>query len=48
MKKQGQIMRGTVFGEMIYEIAKSSSYIVDIGTWFGMGTTKCIIDGINK
>jgi len=37
MKNQGQINRGTVLGEKIYELSKQQdvSYILDIGTWTG-------------
>jgi hypothetical protein len=44
----GQIPRTCVPGQKIYEICKQSdvNVIVDIGTWNGMGTTKCIYDAI--
>jgi len=44
----GQIRRGTVPGEKIYELTKRKDVkkIVDIGTWRGLGSTKCIYDGI--
>jgi len=50
MKNQGQINRGTVLGEKIYELSKQQdvSYILDIGTWKGLGSTKCIVDGIEN
>lgn len=46
--EQGQILRGSKLGEIIYNLTKRSDVkeIVEIGTWFGMGSTKCIIDGI--
>lgn len=48
MKKQGQINRGSILGEEIYKLAKRADvdYILEIGTWNGLGSTKCIIDGI--
>jgi len=44
----GQINRGSKLGEYIFELAKNSEVktIVDIGTWNGMGSTKCILDGV--
>jgi len=48
MKNKGQIKRGSKLGELIYEMSKTSKYIVEIGTWKGMGSTKCIIDGIKE
>jgi len=45
---QGQILRGTPFGELIYKISnkKEVTNILEIGTWYGLGSTKCVIDGI--
>ena len=45
---QGQIVRGSNFGEIIYNLAKREDVknIVEIGTWYGLGSTKCVIDGI--
>lgn len=48
MRNKGQIKRGSNLGEAIYKLAKTSKYIVEIGTWRGMGSTKCIIDGIKE
>jgi hypothetical protein len=44
----GQILRGTQFGELIYKISnkKGVTNILEIGTWYGLGSTKCVIDGI--
>ena len=44
----GQIRRGTIPGEKIYEITRREDVktIVDIGTWKGLGSTRCILDGI--
>ena len=46
--KEGQINRGSVLGEKIFELSKRDDVrtILDIGTWNGMGSTKCIKDGI--
>ncbi len=45
---QGQINRGSKLGEIIYELAKKQEVktVVEIGTWSGMGSTKCILDGV--
>ena len=44
----GQINRNSRLGETLYEIAKQPDVktIVEIGTWNGAGSTRCIIDGI--
>ena len=44
----GQIKKDTLFGKKLYEIAKDPQYktYLDIGTWCGLGTTKCFLDGI--
>lgn len=46
--KLGQINLGTVPGDIIYEISKREDVreIVEIGTWNGMGSTICVIKGI--
>ena len=46
--KYAEIVRGSNFGEALYDIAKRPDIlsIVEIGLWSGMGTTKCIIDGL--
>jgi len=45
---QGQINRGSKLGELIYDLCKQDDIktIVEIGTWNGLGTTKCIHDSI--
>jgi len=45
---KGQIKKDTLLGKKIYEISKDSRYktYLDIGTWCGIGTTKCLLDGI--
>jgi hypothetical protein len=44
----GQINRQSIFGEELYKLSKKIDIktIVEIGTWNGAGSTKCIIDGI--
>lgn len=44
----GQITRDSIFGNLLYNMAKNDKIIniVEIGTWTGMGSTKCIIDGL--
>jgi len=44
----GQITMFTEFGKKIYELVKHPEVknILDIGTTYGMGTTKCIFEGI--
>lgn len=48
MIKQGQRNRGSKLGEHIFQLSKHPEVknIVEIGTWNGLGTTKCIYDGI--
>lgn len=45
---QGQINRGSKLGETIYNMSRRPDVtnIVEIGTWNGMGSTKCIYDAI--
>jgi hypothetical protein len=45
----GQINRGSSLGEIIYNICLQVDVktIVEIGTWNGMGSTKCIYDAIS-
>jgi len=45
---QGQINRGSNLGETIYSLAKKDdvNVIVEIGTWNGAGSTKCIRDAV--
>jgi len=45
---KGQINRGSLLGEHIYNLAKRNDVnnIVDIGTWNGLGSTKCILDAV--
>ena len=45
---KGMINRGSSVGDYIFETVKRKDIktIVEIGTWNGLGTTKCIYDGI--
>lgn len=44
----GQIKINTPFGNEINKLAKNTNYntYLDIGSWCGLGTTKCLLDGI--
>lgn len=44
----GQVNRGSKLGEIIYNLCLQDDVknIVEIGTWNGMGSTKCIYDAI--
>jgi len=44
----GQINRGTRTGDFIYNTCLRSDIntVVEIGTWNGMGSTKCIADAL--
>lgn len=46
----GQINRGSNLGEIIYNLCLQNDIktIVEIGTWNGMGSTKCIYDAISE
>jgi hypothetical protein len=44
----GQVNRDTKFGEYIYNLSlrKDVNNIVEIGTWNGQGSTKCVMDAL--
>jgi len=44
----GQIKINSTFGQNIFDISKDKRYknYLEIGTWCGLGTTKCILDGL--
>lgn len=44
----GQITRNKTFGNEIYKVSKIQKYktYLEVGTWCGLGTTKCLLDGI--
>lgn len=43
---QGQILPGSEFGNLLTHLATESEMIVEIGTWFGGGSTKCLQLGL--
>jgi len=42
----GQILPGSLFGETLTELATHSEVIVEIGTWHGEGSTRCMANGL--
>lgn len=48
--QRGQINIDQDFGKIIYELASDSKNktFVDIGTWNGLGSTKCFIEGMKS
>ena len=44
----GQIKKDSIFGKELHRLALNTKYksYLDIGTWCGLGTTKCFLDGI--
>lgn len=48
--KRGQININQDFGKIIYELASNSENktFVDIGTWNGLGSTKCFIEAMKS
>lgn len=44
----GQVNRDSPFGAKIYELARDPKYktFLDLGTWNGEGTTKCLYDAV--
>ena len=46
----GQINRDCALGEFIYQIAKNEKYkyFLDVGTWNGQGSTRCLVEGIRE
>jgi predicted O-methyltransferase YrrM len=45
---KGQINRGTTLGDMLYALAQDTSMknFLEVGTWNGMGSTRCLATGI--
>ena len=45
---QGQILNNDLLGQIIYNLTKREDInnIFEIGTWYGLGSTKFVIDGI--
>jgi hypothetical protein len=46
----GQISRGSIAGDFIYNLAKDrdNKIFVDIGIWNGKGSTQCIMDALTE
>jgi hypothetical protein len=46
----GQVNPDSAFGNMIMEIASESDYtsFLDVGTWNGQGTTRCLYEAVGK
>lgn len=42
----GQILPDSLFGQLLTRLAEKSETIVEIGTWRGMGSTKCLANGL--
>jgi hypothetical protein len=45
---QGQILPGSVFGDLLTKYATESETIVDLGTWRGEGSTLCLSLGLMR
>lgn len=46
---QGQIKVNTPFGKYLYDLCvkhENIKTVVEIGTWYGMGSTECLIEGL--
>ena len=50
MTTQGQMLEHSERGKILIEIIKGikPKNVVEIGTWKGLGSTKCIIDSIDN
>lgn len=49
MEEVGQIRMGTPFGDKLYNLCLTNPHIqtvVEIGTWRGLGSTECLINGL--
>ena len=46
----GQINMNSLFGKYIYKYSKDENYsnYLEIGTWNGLGSTKCFVEGLSK
>jgi Ni2+-binding GTPase involved in maturation of urease and hydrogenase len=47
----GQVTMQTELGILLHNLCKQNDWIhsvVEIGTWYGMGSTKCIIEGLKE
>lgn len=43
---RGQILPGSKFGDLLTELAKDAETIVEVGTWYGEGSTLCLYRGL--
>ena len=50
METLGQVHLNTPFGNMLFAVASnpSISSVVEVGTWKGFGTTRCIMEALNR
>lgn len=46
MEATGQIVPGSKFGDKLTALAREAKVIVEIGTWKGGGSTKCLAKGL--
>lgn len=46
MNEQGQILPESTFGKALTKLAEQCDVIVEIGTWNGLGSTKCLANGL--
>jgi len=44
----GQILPGSKFGNVLTDLAKQATFIVEIGTWHGEGSTRCLANGLTR
>lgn len=42
----GQILPDSAFGRKLTELARQSETIVEVGTWHGEGSTRCLANGL--
>ena len=49
-KQVGQINQDTLFGNMLYSFAQDASAktFLEVGTWNGLGSTRCIVNGLKQ
>lgn len=45
---QGQILPGSEFGKLLTRLAQEAETIVEIGCWFGNGSTLCLHQGMTR
>lgn len=50
MIEKGQVLTGSPFGNVIFDIASNPILhtFVEVGTWKGFGTTRCVMQGLIK